>query len=175
MIKSRLGGPFSLSTTLDSSNLNYLLCSLGTPQSTVIIQRHLICFKPQYLFPIIESIKKMITHLYRIHELVKSCVYLFGRFEDDLETRDYPQPSRSAFLKMTNSLGMATGAEPKVSVSMVSETMARFEHWALGGVSSSRFDYLDVENQFKNMENATQDFIIKQLKILVDDLDTGTA
>ena len=113
-----------------------------------------------------------------ILDLITSCISAFELLISILKTEDYPKPERSALLKLTDSLHIPTGPEPKVTIAMVTETMNKFTQWTevLGNIDIDDFHNFYFVNECEiNIENYRIDtkYLTRELRRLVKELRLG--
>ena len=113
-----------------------------------------------------------------ILDLIKACNQAFALVMLALETEDYPKPEVSRFIKMTDTLHIPTGPEPKVTKAMVTETLNKFRQWieVLGDINADC--YRDCVFR-QECESAIEDYRIdtkyltRKLRRLLNELRRG--
>lgn len=113
-----------------------------------------------------------------ILDLIRSCVSEFDAVIWALTTQDYPKPEISRLIKVTDSLHIPTGPEPRVTKTMVTETLNKFKQWigVLGDMSSDWWDDVCFIQQCgSNIEDYRIDteYLIRKLRRLIRELRIG--
>ena len=110
--------------------------------------------------------------------LIKACDSAFELVILALEHENYPKAEVSRFIKMTDSLHIPTGPEPKVTKAMVTETLNKFRQWieVLGDINADCYrDCVFLSQCASNIEDYRIDvkYLIRKMERLLDELRRG--